>query len=370
MRNRRKRYQQGSLTNVKGLWIAQWREEGHHRKRVLGKTFQMTKSEARSKLKEILDSMNGRLSRKPEQHTFSEFVEQTYLPFYRRKWKLSTAFTNEERLRFHLVSEFGPRNLDTLTLHELQSFLVRKAGGLSYNVVNHLRWDLNQVLGLAFAEGYLHRNPAAMLFAPKEARHTVKRVMTAAEVRLLLSILNLREQLICTLAVICGMRPGEIFGLKWQHVMENHIEVKQRIYRGRLDSPKTTRSERKVGLSNDAKLLFATWKSNSPRTTPADWVFPSEKFKTPLRKDNCWRRDIGPRLKKVRLEWANFQVMRRTHASLRRPNVEPKVVADQLGHSVDVNLNVYAQSPLEARIEAVNALEAYVNQQEVVLPIA
>lgn len=196
MRNRRKRYQQGSLANVKGLWIAQWREEGHHPKRVLGKTTRMTKSEAQSKLKEILDPINGRLGRKPEQRTFSEFVEQTYLPFYRRKWKASTALTNEERLRFHLVSEFGPRNLDTFKLHELQSFLVRKAAGLSHNVVNHLRWDLKQVFGMAIAEGYLQRNPAAILFVPKEARHAPKRVMTAAEARLLLSVLNLREQLL------------------------------------------------------------------------------------------------------------------------------------------------------------------------------
>jgi len=41
----------------------------------------------------------------------------------------------------------------------------------------------------------------------------------------------------------------------------------------------------------------------------------------------------------------NFQVMRRTHASLISDlGVEEKLMADQLGHSLDVNQNVYTQS--------------------------
>jgi integrase len=50
--------------------------------------------------------------------------------------------------------------------------------------------------------------------------------------------------------------------------------------------------------------------------------------------------------------------MRRTHASLMRElDVDPKVVADQLGHTLDVNLNVYTQASLERRKQAVDALE-------------
>jgi hypothetical protein len=40
----------------------------------------------------------------------------------------------------------------------------------------------------------------------------------------------------------------------------------------------------------------------------------------------------------------------------------PKVVADLMGHDVNVNLNVYTQTPLEAKLEAVGVLEsAFVN---------
>jgi hypothetical protein len=43
---------------------------------------------------------------------------------------------------------------------------------------------------------------------------------------------------------------------------------------------------------------------------------------------------------------------------MRDKNVDPKVVADQLGHTLDVNLNVYTQTSLERKIEAVESLEA------------
>jgi hypothetical protein len=43
---------------------------------------------------------------------------------------------------------------------------------------------------------------------------------------------------------------------------------------------------------------------------------------------------------------------------MREENVDPKVVADQLGHTLDVNLNVYTQSSLENRLRAVETLEA------------
>ena len=43
---------------------------------------------------------------------------------------------------------------------------------------------------------------------------------------------------------------------------------------------------------------------------------------------------------------------------MRAQDVDPKVVADQQGHTLDVNLNVYTQTPLESRIEAVQQLES------------
>jgi hypothetical protein len=70
-------------------------------------------------------------------------------------------------------------------------------------------------------------------------------------------------------------------------------------------------------------------------------VFPSERL-TPLAKENVWQQSIGPKLKEAGLGWVNFQVMRRTHASLISDlGIEGKLVADQIGYSLDVNQNIF-----------------------------
>jgi hypothetical protein len=58
------------------------------------------------------------------------------------------------------------------------------------------------------------------------------------------------------------------------------------------------------------------------------------------------------------LAWVNFQVMRRTHSSLLKElNVDPHIRAEQMGHTVDVNENVYTITSINRQKEAVNVLE-------------
>ena len=69
---------------------------------------------------------------------------------------------------------------------DMQKFLDVKAKKekLSYSIVAHLRWDLKQIFDLALSEGIVERNPALLLFVPREAKKPVWRAMTIKEVRL------------------------------------------------------------------------------------------------------------------------------------------------------------------------------------------
>ena len=214
----RKRFQKGSLQKVRGEWVARWRQNGERKARKLGRVSQLTKAQAQTELAALLGPINSRRSEPSDQQRFGDFVRDVYLPFYRRKWKRSTAMTNEDRLAHHLTSEFGPRSLGSFGRDELQTLLDRKGKSLSFSVVDHLRWDLKQIFDMAVAEGYLQKNPAALFFNTREFRRAATRVMTVEEVRQLFSVLDIRERLIARLALLAGMRPGEIFGLKWARV--------------------------------------------------------------------------------------------------------------------------------------------------------
>src|SRR5262245_32773775 len=103
----RRRFQNGSLFKRGKSWTAQWREDGRRRKRTLGDVRKMTKAEAQLDLAKILTPLNSRETPPSQSWLLESFVERVYLPFYRGKWKRSTAMTNEDRLKHHLVSEFG-----------------------------------------------------------------------------------------------------------------------------------------------------------------------------------------------------------------------------------------------------------------------
>jgi integrase len=355
----RKGFQKGSLCKRGKSWVAQFWDDGHRRKQTLGRCSEMTKAEAQRALAAILAPINSREVPASPSFSLAEFIERPYFPFYKRKWKRSTAMSNEDRIRHHVVAELGASTLGSFNRDQLQAFLDRKGeSGLSFSVVDHLRWDLKQIFTMAVAEGYIARNPAQLLFTPRDCPRAETKIMNFEEVRKLFTVLNTREQLIAKLAVLAGMRPGEIFALTWRRLEKEYADIKQRVYRGDIDSPKSTYSVRWAALSDGLLSVIRDWRSVAIDSSPEAWVFPSENLKTPLRKDNCWRRHFAPQLKAVGLSWVNFQVMRRTHSSLLKElDVDPKIRAEQMGHTVDVNENTYTRTSLERRREAVNKLE-------------
>jgi integrase len=268
----RRRFQNGSLFKRGSSWVIAWWEDGHRRNRTLGRIGKITKAEAQRELAQILLPLNSRDVPPSKSWLFADFMERVYFPFYRRKWKRSTAMTNKDRMEHHLVSGFGGLTLGAFNRDQLQSFLDEKAAsGLSFSLVDHLRWDLKQVFDMAVAEGFLLRNPAQLLFTPRECPRPATRIMTIEEVRKVFGVLEVREQLICRLAVLAGMRPGEIFALKWSRLEAQYADIRQRVYRGDIDSPKSSYSVRWAALSDGLLSAIAEWRSLALDSSPDAW---------------------------------------------------------------------------------------------------
>ena len=219
LKMRRRRYQSGSLKQRCDKWIGQWWEGERRKNRVLGPVATMTKSAAHAALNKILADLKASEGKPESNITLGQFIENIYYPFYKRKWKGSTAVCNVQRVNTHVVSTLGARLLTDFRRNDLQAFLDEKgAAGFSFSVVDHLRWDLRQIFEMGVSEGLIDRNPAKLLFTPSEAKVGEQKAMTLeAEVKAMLSmVLDLRERLVVQLAIIAGMRPGEILGLTWK----------------------------------------------------------------------------------------------------------------------------------------------------------
>ena len=353
----RTRHSIGGVRKQRGRWIGSWTVDGKRGSQVVGLIKDMTKTEAREKVAKIVTEERAK-GETCQAWKLGEFVEKVYFPYYSRKWKDSTRENNINRVNVHLVKTFKDRELRRFRRDELQDLLDLKASvPLSFSVVDHLRWDMKQIFDMAVAEGHIMLNPALLLFTPREAKKPVHRAMTIREVQLCFGALDQRERLIAKLAILAGMRPGEIFAMTWGRLAATHADIRQRVYRRKIDTPKSDNSTRQAALSEGLLADIEAWRMVSVVTGDDAWVFPSERM-TPVSKDNCWYRIMRPALEKVGIGWANFQVMRRTHATLmKRLGVDGKLVADQLGHTLDVNQNVYTHSPVESRLDMVNQLE-------------
>jgi integrase len=353
----RTRHSLGGVRKQRGRWIGSWTVDGKRGSQVVGQIKDMTKTEAREKVAKIVTEERAK-GETCQAWKLGEFVEKVYFPYYSRKWKDSTRENNINRVNVHLVKTFKDRELRSFRRDELQDLLDLKASvPLSFSVVDHLRWDLKQIFDMAVAEGQVERNPALLLFTPKAAKKPVHRAMTIKEVQICFGALDLRERLIAKLAILAGMRPGEIFAMTWGRLTATHADIQQRIYRRKIDTPKTDNSTRQAALSEGLLVEIESWRMMAVESRDDAWVFPSERM-TPLSKDNWWNRVMCPALKKVGLEWATFQVMRRTNATLMKAlGADGKLVADQLGHTLDVSQNVYTQSSVESRSVIVNQLE-------------
>lgn len=363
---RRKRFQRGSLRARKHgrarVWVAQWWENGGRRSQVIGRCAEMSQTEAQIKLAAILRPINeGTAQTAGPAPTFGQFVESVYLPHCQRTWKGSTEYTSAHTVKHHLVPTYEERLLQSISRQEMQNFLDAKAVKLSHSVVSHLRWYLNAIFKLAVSDGLMSHNPAAELRIPKNCKKgRTMRALTEEEVSRYVGALALRERLIARLAIFEGMRPGEILGLRWGAIDGEWLRVRERIYEGRMDTPKNGK-ERDSAISDGTMGDLQTWRGLARAAGTDDFVFPSESLRRPIDRANLWRRSMEPKLKPLGLDWATFQVLRKTNATLsKKHGIDTKVSADQRGHGLGVSMEVYTMSDRQQKREAVQKLEAAV----------
>jgi integrase len=361
-------------------WLGSYWEDGHHKSPTLGLCSQMTKAEAEAALDKLVRPVNE--ARGAVEYSLSGFTETVAWPWFERQWKPSTAQTTKERQRRLILDVIGDTPLSDCNRSFLQDFLDKTASdGYSHSTVLHVRWDLRQLFSIAVNDGLLQRNPAELLHAPrttakppddKKRGKREKRVLTIQQATIILSSLGLRERLIVRLAGVCGMRPGEIAGLCWRHINEQALRVEQRLYRGKLDTPKSEKGLRAVPLPQSVRDDINEWRNISRNTKSDDWVFANERGK-PLWINTLWYDHIkAPVLDKLGLGWVNYLVLRRSAITLlnAQANADATIIAALCGHRVDVSTNVYNKVGLERQLAALQTLDNALSSATANMPTA
>jgi integrase len=243
----------------------------------------------------------------------------------------------------------------------MQDLLEAKAKTLAKSVIAHIRWYLNAIFKLAMSDGLVENNPAAELRIPNRCKEgRIIRALSEEEVNQLLDALEPRERLIARLAIFEGLRPGEILALRWGSFDGEAMRIRERVYEGKIDTPKSGKP-RESALSDGTLSALQEWRDLATTLGADAFVFPSENPKAPISRRNIWARRFLPSMEKVGLEWATFQALRKTNATLsRKAGVDAKVSADQRGHGLGVSMEVYTTSDRQQKREAVNKLESAV----------
>jgi len=112
---------------------------------------------------------------------------------------------------------------------------------------------------------------------PKLVVRLPKWALTPDQAQRLLSVLAALPRTLVSLAIMTGVRRGELFALRWKTFDELRatLTIQEAIYEGVIDRPKTALSLRVIPLSPSLVQLLREWKVSAIRKAPEDFIFAS-----------------------------------------------------------------------------------------------
>jgi integrase len=192
----------------------------------------------------------------------------------------------------------------------------------------------------------LLENPAGGVQLPSLKCVRPKWALTSQQATALVDALPPMAQAMVGLAVLSGLRRGELFALRWKDIDESgrRLSVRESVYDGTFGTPKTEAGVRQIPLSGPAFGLVLKWKAKARKSDPESLVF-GTRLGTPIVPNNVLRRTVFPACDRLGLPRTTWLTFRRTYSSWSHEKGVPgKVTAQLMGHAnVDTTLNVYTQ---------------------------
>jgi len=186
------------------------------------------------------------------------------------------------------------------------------------------------------------------------------KILTPPQINTLLAqVKDPKYRTLFMLAIFSGARQGELLGLRWNDVdwQNSQLHIQRTFNNGRLFTPKTQTSKRKIDLGPTVIKELKKWRLACPKND-LDLVFPNEAGNH-MNNKNMLRRFFLPLLKDAGCPCFRFHDLRHTYASLLIEQGENiKYIQTQLGRSSpSVILNVYTHLMKPTNQEAACRLE-------------
>lgn len=319
-----------------------------------------TRKEAEKELAAKIQEFNTGGYVEAAKETFGDFMKR-WLEDKATQVRPNTLRSYEQPVRCHIIPHLGHIQVAKLRPQDLQSFYSRLLQGdkpLSNRSVQLIHTLIHEALKRAVKWGMVARNVADAVDPPKPTRSkgttwTTEDAMRFLEVN---EPIEPRYWIGFYLAIMTGMRKGEILALRWSDIdLENGIaQVTQTLtwIKGNpvFQEPKTDRSRRSVALPSSAieplrkhKLLQSKERLQMGQAyMDHDLVIARVDGRpvNPRTFDDAWYRS----LKRADVPVIRFHDLRHTHASLLlQQGVHPKIVSERLGHStINITLDTYS----------------------------
>lgn len=272
-----------------------------------------------------------------------------------------SAETYGSKLRTHLIPAFGGRRLNEITRWDIQNFLTEKLRhGYSGAHVHAMKTTLSKAMQAAVEWRFLRENPARGCRVARQALTKQRVFLDAQQVQRLCNALAKPCRSIVLVAVLTGLRIGEILALRWGRVdlLNNTVAVEES-YSGRFGPPKTQTSRRMIPISAALRAVLMGQQKQGKNMEADDLVFATSKG-TPLSPKNLRNRALEPTRKALGLPPVSWHTFRYTHATwLSEAQVPARIAQSILGHSdVSMTLNVYTQVVPESQRLALEKIGA------------
>lgn len=342
-------------------------------------SFAGTKRQAQAECARLITALKSGDYVEPSKQTVAEFFEE-WLTFIKPSVSPKTHERYAEICRNGLGPLIGTETLSKLKTSKIDMALTealttpRSTGKpLAPRTVHHYRRVLIKALGLAVTWERLSRNPATATTPPKVEKKQVLAYSAAQTAQLIEAMRDTRLHIPVLLAVMCGLRRGEILALRWRHidlgdnrrlisVVESAEQTKEGV---RYKEPKSGRA-RTVSLSTTVLAELKAHRAKQAEEQLRLGIRPDENSFVVAQIDG---KPLQPRslthewmrlIQKTTLPRIRFHDLRHTHATqLLSAGVHPKVASERLGHStIGITLDLYSHVMPGMQADAAEQVDA------------